>query len=93
MRQAAEKQCKQLLIERYEAYLKGGRKERPLKDELRAEMMGRVEKLSGHGFDRCWKATVVARGWDWKDPESEAKNKKPPQKTPSKNRGRIGFVR
>jgi hypothetical protein len=68
MRQAAAKQCKQLLIERYEAYLKGGRKEWPLKDELRAEMMGRIEKLSARAFDRCWKATVVVRGWDWKEP-------------------------
>jgi hypothetical protein len=83
-RQAAEKQCKQLLIERYDAYLRDGRKERPLKDELRAEMTGLIPKLSGRAFDRSWKATAVAKDWDWKDPGFRGKEK-PSQKTPSKN--------
>jgi hypothetical protein len=44
-RQAAEKECKQLLSERYQAYL--GSKERPVNDELKAEMSGLIPKLSG----------------------------------------------
>jgi hypothetical protein len=83
-RQAAEKECEQLLIERYRAYLRDGRKERPLKDELRAEMTALIPKLSGNAFDRSWKATAVAKDWDWKDPGFRSKEK-PPQKTPSKN--------
>jgi hypothetical protein len=83
-RQAAEKQCKQLLIERYQAYLRDGCKERPLKDELRAEMIGLISNLSGKAFDRSWKATAVAEDWDWKDPGFRGKGK-PPQKTPPKN--------
>jgi hypothetical protein len=83
MRQAAEKRCKQLLIERYEAYLRDGRKERPLKDELRAEMTGLIPNLSGKGFDRCWRATAVAKNWDWKEPGFRSQVK-PPQKTPPK---------
>ena len=82
-RQAAEKKCEQLLIERYQAYLTDGCKERPLKDELRAEMTGLIPKLSGRAFDRSWKATAVAKDWDWKDPGFRGKEK-PPQKTPSK---------
>jgi hypothetical protein len=74
-RQAAEKECKQLLIERYQAY---GCKERPLKDELRAEMTGLIPKLSGRAFDRSWKATAVAKDWDWKEPGFRGKDK-PPQ--------------
>jgi hypothetical protein len=52
-RQAAEKKCEQLLIERYQAYLRDGCKERPLKDELRAEMTGLIRELSGRSFDKC----------------------------------------
>jgi hypothetical protein len=80
-RQAAEKQCKQLLIERHQAYLREESKERPLKDELKAEMTGLIPKLSARAFDRSWKATAVAKDWDWKDPGV----RKPPQKTPSKD--------
>jgi len=83
-RQAAEKQCEQLLIERYRAYVRDGRKQRPLKDELRAEMTALIPKLSGNAFDRSWKATAVAKDWDWKDPGFRGKEK-PPQKTPPKN--------
>jgi len=82
-RQAAEKECKQLLIERHQAYLRDGCKERPLKDELRAEMIGLIPKLSARAFDRSWKATAVAKDWDWKEPGFRGKEK-PPQKTPSK---------
>jgi hypothetical protein len=66
-RLAAEKEREQLLIERYEAYVRNGRKreERPLKDEIRTEMTELIPKLSGRGFDKCWKATAVAQGWDW----------------------------
>ena len=83
-RQVAEKQCEKLLIERYEVYLKDGRKERPLKDELRDELTVLIPKLTGRAFDRSWKATAVAKDWDWKDPGIRAQGK-PPQKTPSKN--------
>jgi hypothetical protein len=83
-RQAAEKECEQLLIERYRAYLRDGRKVRPLKDEVRAEMTTLIPKLSARAFDRSWKATVVAKDWDWKDPGFRGKEK-PPQKTPPKN--------
>jgi hypothetical protein len=83
-RQTAEKECEQLLIERYQAYLRDGCKERPLKDELRAEMTGLIPKLSGRAFDRSWKGTAVAKDWDWKDPGFRGQEK-PPQKTPSKN--------
>jgi hypothetical protein len=79
-RQAAEKECKQLLIERYQAYLRDGCKERPLKDELRVEMTGLIPKLSGRAFDRSWKGTAVAKDWDWKDPGFRGQ-----EKTPSKN--------
>ena len=82
-RQAAEKECKQFLIERYQAYLRDGCKERPLKDELRAEMTGLIPKLSRRAFDRSWKATAVAKDWDWKDPGFRGQEK-PPQKTPAK---------
>jgi hypothetical protein len=82
-RHAAEKQCEQLLIDRYQAYLRDGCKERPLKDELRAEMTGLIPKLSRRAFDRSWKATAVAKDWDWKDPGFRSQEK-PPQKTPSK---------
>jgi hypothetical protein len=83
-RRVAEKQCEQILIERYQAYLRDGRKEQPLKDELRAEMTGLIPKLSGRAFDRSWKATAVAKDWDWKDPGFRGQEK-PPQKTPAKN--------
>jgi hypothetical protein len=66
-RLAAEKECEQLLIERYEAYVGNGRKreERPLKDKIRTEMTELIPKLSGRSFDKCWKATAVAQCWDW----------------------------
>ncbi len=66
-RLAAEKECEQLLIERYEAYVRNGRKrkERPLKDKIRTEMTDLIPKLSGKSFDKCWKATAVAQCWDW----------------------------
>jgi hypothetical protein len=66
-RQAAEKQCEQLLIERYESYVRNGRKreERPVKDKIRTEMTELIPKLSGRSFDKCWKATAVAQCWDW----------------------------
>ena len=66
-RLAAEKECEQLLIERYEAYVRNGRKreERPLKDKIRTEMTELIPKLSGRSFDKCWKATAVAQCWDW----------------------------
>jgi hypothetical protein len=66
-RLAAEKECKQLLIERYEAYVRNGRKreERPLKDKIRTEMTELIPKLSGRSFDKCWKATAVKQCWDW----------------------------
>jgi hypothetical protein len=83
-RQAAEKKSEQLLTERYQAYLRDGRTERPLKDELRAEMTGLIPELSGNAFDRSWKATAVAKDWDWKDPGFRSQ-RKPPQKTPPKN--------
>src|ERR1700730_14103670 len=66
-RVAAEKKCEQLLIERYEVYVKNGRKreERPLTDKIRTEMTELIPKLSGRSFDKCWKATAVAQCWDW----------------------------
>ena len=66
-RLAAERKCEQLLIERYEAYVKNGRKreERPLKDKLRNEMTRLIPGLSARSFDKCWKATALAQGWDW----------------------------
>jgi hypothetical protein len=66
-RLAAEKECEQLLIERYEAYVRNGRKreERPLKDKIRTEMTELIPKLSRRSFDKCWKATAVAQCWDW----------------------------
>jgi hypothetical protein len=78
MKQAAEKQCQQLLIDRHAAYLREGCKERPLKDELRAEMIRLIPNLSGKGFDRCWKATAVAKNWDWTEPGFRSQEK-PPQ--------------
>jgi hypothetical protein len=83
-RQAAEKECEQRLIERHEAYVRDGRKERPLKEELKAEMTQLIPKLSGHGFDRAWKATAVAKNWDWADPGFRGQ-RKPPQKPPPKD--------
>lgn len=64
---AAERKCEQLLIERYEAYVKNGRKreERPLKDKLRNEVTRLIPGLSARSFDKCWKATALAQGWDW----------------------------
>jgi hypothetical protein len=91
-RQAAEKKCEQLLIERYQAYLRDGCKERPLKDELRAEMTGLIPELSGKAFDRSWKATAVAKDWDWKDPGFRSQQN-PPQKTPPKNNRMTVFFR
>src|SRR6202022_3399543 len=66
-RLAAEKECERLLIERYEAFVRNGRKreERPLKDKIRTEMTELIPKLSGRSFDKCWKATAVAQCWDW----------------------------
>jgi hypothetical protein len=66
-RLAAEKECERLLIERYEAFVRNGRKreERPLKDVIRTEMTELIPKLSGRSFDKCWKATAAAQRWDW----------------------------
>jgi hypothetical protein len=66
-RLAAEKECEQLLITRYEGYVRNGRKreERPLKDKIRAEAIELIPKLSRRSFDKCWKATAVAQSWDW----------------------------
>jgi hypothetical protein len=66
-RLVAEKECEQLLIERYGAYVRNGRKreERPTKDKIRTEMTELIPKLSGRSFDKCWKATAVAKSWDW----------------------------
>ncbi len=82
-RQAAEEKCRQLLIERHQTYLRDGRRERPFKDELRIEMRGLIPNLSRMAFDRAWKATVVAEGWDWKDPGFRGKAK-PLEKNPLK---------
>ena len=66
-RLAAEKECERLLIERYEAFVRNGRKreERPFKDKIRTEMTELIAKLSGRSFDKCWKATAVAQCWTW----------------------------
>jgi hypothetical protein len=66
-RLAAERECERLLIERHEAYLRGGRKrkERPLKENIRNEMTELIPELSGRSFDKCWKVTAVAQCWDW----------------------------
>jgi hypothetical protein len=66
-RVAAEKKCEQLLIERYEVYVKNGRKreERPTKDRIRTEMTELIPELSERSFDKSWKATAVAQCWDW----------------------------
>jgi hypothetical protein len=66
-RLAAEKECEQLLIERYEDYVRNGRKreERPLKDKIRTELTELIPNLSRRSFDKCWKGTAVAQCWDW----------------------------
>ena len=81
-KQAAEKHCEELLIERHETYLRDGSKERPLKNELRAEMIELIPNLSGKGFDRCWRRTAVAKNWDWKEPGVRSQEPPPPKNPP-----------
>jgi hypothetical protein len=84
----------QFVGKRYQAYLRDGCKERPLKDELRAEMTGLIPGLSGMAFDGAWKATAVAKNWNWRTPDfgvNENPPKKPLQKTPPKNNRWPGF--
>jgi hypothetical protein len=61
VRQAAEKECEQLLIERYDA----NPKERPLKNDLRVRLKSQIPRLTDVAFDRAYKKVGKRTGWDW----------------------------
>jgi hypothetical protein len=66
MKKAARAECERLLKQRYKQYLDDPDpdKERPLKDEIRGEML-KIRNLTPNAFDECWKSLGLEK---WKAP-------------------------
>jgi hypothetical protein len=79
MKKVAREECERLLKERYKEYMDNPdpAKERPLKDEIRSEML-KIPNLTPNAFDECWQKLGLER---WKAPGAPLL-KKTPEKTP-----------
>ena len=92
MKKAAREECARLLQQRYNEYVGNPdpNKERPLKEEIRGDMLNRIQNLTPNAFDECWQQSDLEK---WKAPGAPTLNKTPektpgktPEKTPEKTR-------
>jgi hypothetical protein len=81
MKKAAREECERLLKQRYDEYVGNldPNKERPLKDEIRSDML-RIPNLTVNAFDETWQKLGLE---EWKAPGAPTL-KKTPEKTPEK---------
>jgi hypothetical protein len=91
MKKAAREECERLLKQRYNEYVDNPDpdKERPLKDEIRSEML-EIQNLTPNAFDECWQKLGLEK---WKVGGAPPLKKSPektleksPEKTPEKKR-------
>ena len=66
MKKVAREECERLLKQRYKEYVDNPHpdKERPLKDEVRSEML-EIQNLTPNAFDECWQKLGLEK---WKAP-------------------------
>jgi preprotein translocase subunit Sec63 len=66
MKKVAREECERLLKQRYKEYVDNPDpdKERPLKDEVRSEML-EIQNLTPNAFHECWQKLGLEK---WKAP-------------------------